>query len=393
MAERLSPAASGLITNLLAELGPGCTSSTSTLRDSIRQITGGGAGGSFSSSKMDEQAMARLILFFSERGTNPKPGSSGASGSSALGTLTNDFDIRDGASWNLVNVAQVISEDYSGLNWDEVAVKCDVAEFRIRDVAHFNAFLALYKAGARRMFPIGAIAKPWENRSGQLSFLEVAFTSQPNVFDFALNEEEEKDAAVATEDVAGLNRKGWASGAVLHLLLDLSDDASVFDRVRIFFVRGINSFPGILFCALYRVSVARHQNSKGKRFEQEVLAALVRRYFLQKDPSGTAPATIRRLMSIQEAYVIKCCVIAWRTVVNEGPAALLPALAHFVQLLNSSSTPWKDAVFSKSGDLDFSVMIAFYLANGSNQNELDLRPHLESQVGKFGKPYIIALIQ
>jgi len=292
-----------------------------------------------------------------------------------------------------VNVAQVISEDYNGLNWDDVAMKCDVAEFRIRDVAHFNAFLALYKAGARRMFPVGAIAKPWENRSGQLSFLEIAFTSQPNVFDFALNEEEEKDAAVAPEDVAGLNRKGWASGAVLHLLLDLSDDASVFDRVRIFFVRGINSFPGILFCALYRVSVARHQNSKGKRFEQEVLAALVRRYFLQKDPSGTAPATIRRLMSIQEAYVIKCCVIAWRTVVNEGPAALLPALAHFVQLLNSSSTPWKDAVFSKSGDLEFSVMIAFYLANGTNQNELDLRSHLESQVGKFGKPYIIALIQ
>lgn len=391
MAERLSPSAAGLITNLLAELGPACTQSTSTLRDTIRQIT----RGAFNSNTkaIDEQAIARLILFFSERGT--KGGTPSISNNALLGTLTNDFDIRDGASWNLQNVAQMIAEDYAALNWDEVAMKLDFAEFMIRDTVHLTAFLALYEAGARKSLPLGAIVKSWENKSGQLSFFEKAFAVQSSVFNFPLNEEEEKDAATATDDISNtnaacLNRKGWASAAVLQLLLDLSEDPSFFRRIQYLIVQGLNSFPGVLFCALVRVSTAR-QNTKRKaiRFEHDLRQELIRRFFIhQKDAPTNAPAAVRRLMSISETAVVTFCIEAWRLTLKEGPQTCLSALEHIVKILNASSATWKEVLFGSNIDFEFNIMLAFFVAN---RNELELRPHLDSQVSKFGLSFIMAM--
>lgn len=394
MAERLSPSAAGLITNLLSELGPACTQSASTLRDTIRQIN----RGAFNSNTkaIDEQAIARLLLFFSERGT--KGGGAASNGNSALlGTLTNDFDIRDGNSWNLVNVAQVMAEDYGSLNWDEIAVNLDYPEFMIRDTGHLAALLDLYKAGARKSLPLGAIVRQWKNKSGQLSFLENAFAVRASIFNFPLSEEEEKDAAVATDDMVNsnsncLNRRGWASSAVLQVLLEISEDPSVFERIQYLFIQGINSFPGVFFCTLVRVSTARQAaKRKETRFENELMHALIKRFFIQKDAPNVF-AVVRRLVAISDAIIIiKCSITAWRSTVPKGDENLqarLSALEHIVQILNVSSPTWKEVLFSSNIDFEFNITLAFFLAA---RNELDLRPHFEGQVNKFGLNFIAAM--
>ena len=400
MAERLSPAAAGLITNVLAELGPASTQSVSTLRDTLRQVNRGTLNSN--PKAMDEQSIARILHFFSERGSKASAGagSGGAVGmngngsSAAVGTLTNDFDIRDGASWNLQNVAQVISDDYANLNWDQVANHFDFSEFMIQDVGHFGAFLLLYQAGSRKPLPISAIVKPWVNKSGQLSLLENAFAVGPSVFTFALDEEEEKDAATASDDNSNanstcLNRKGWASADVLQLLLELSEETALFRRVQHLFVQGLFSFPGVIFCTLVRSTTAR-QNDKRKtvRLEHDLMRELVRRFFVQLDAPPNALTTVRRLMGISQIFVFTVCVEAWKSTMKERPQNLLKCIDHIIKILSASTANWKEKLFSANIDFEFTLMLSFIMAD---RNEHELRPHLDSLIKKFGLAFIIAI--
>jgi CCR4-NOT transcription complex subunit 1 len=396
MAERLSPAAAGLITNLLAELGPACTQNVSTLRDTIRHITKG-LPNSNHSAAIDEPAMARLIYFFSERGTK---GPNSSSNSAALGTLTNDFDTGDGSDWNLSNVAQVFSEDYATtLIWDEVAMKFDFADFMVRDTLHLRALLNLYKAGARKTLPINAIVRPWGNKSGQLSFFENALAVTPNIFAFPLNEEEEKDAAT-TEDVSNgpcQNPRGWASSAVLQLMLELSEDPSVTRRVRDLFVKGLLGCPEVLFCALVRsLSSTKH----GMQMKNDLMRELIPLFFTPKAQQRVrnVSATIKRLWYFSANAVVSACVEAWKSTVNDPPQSRLAVIAHIIGICRLLSTNSSNAVATilNSNNYEFNLVLAFVM---TDLDMFALRPYLESRVNQAGQPnpnaklpFIIAMI-
>jgi len=391
MAERLSPAGAGLITNLLAELGPACTQSVSTLRDTLIQITRG-LPNSPNNPSIDEETMATLVHFFSERGT--KAGGNPSSNNTAVGTLTNDFDIGEGADWNLSHVAQVISEDYNSLNWDQVAVKFDFPEFMIRDHLHLQAFLGLYKTGSKKPLSSYTMVKPWANKLGQLSFLENAFVVPNSVFAFTLKEEEDLDANTA-EDVQNavcLNKRGWASSAVIQLLLGLSDDPKLAQRVHYIFITGLVTYPEILLCALVRFSTARETagNQSGMKTKTEIFRELIVPFFKPSSKVRNGPAAVKRLWSISENYTVGFSIEAWSSTAKEEPKVRLLVLTHIIRLLSAAAPKnFQTKVLSLSKDDEFNIAFAFFL---SDHNALDLLVYLDSQVKQLESTFILSMI-
>ena len=312
MAQRLSPATSngGIgVTNLLADLGPTCTHSKTTLRNTLREITKSLPNDPKSSEgvSLEEKVMARLIYFFSGRGSRKRHGNgnkdeNGLSASDCINT--NEFDA-DG--WDLNVVAEVLREDYSSLDYDLVAKYCDFQEFLLTDTFHLGAFLSLYQCLANQSFPLKVICSKWENKSGQLSFLEQALSVKPSVFTFSLGSEEAADASTAGDvsNSSCLNPQGWASSHVMQLLLELSEDPSVSRRVRDLFVRGLLSCPEVLICAIVRRlqnSTNGQQNSSnvGMQLKGELMRELIPLFFKQNSQHRVrnGPGAIRRLWSI-----------------------------------------------------------------------------------------------
>lgn len=170
-----------------------------------------------------------------------------------MGSLTNDYDIGDNAEWNLTVVSSVIAS-FPQLDWLVVAKKVDFSELHVKDTSHFVALLNLFEAGAKKSLPFEVVVSSWENVSGHLSIIENALAVPPSVYSFPADKEEAADASTAGDVSSSKcpNAQGWASTAVLELLLQLSDDVRLVKRVRDLFVKGLLSCPEVLLCALVR---------------------------------------------------------------------------------------------------------------------------------------------
>eukprot|EP00978_Attheya_sp_CCMP212_P003167 scaffold6570_cov51-Attheya_sp.AAC.6 len=398
MAARISPASgtdSGVgVTNILADLGPACTSTVAVLRETLNEITKllSSNGASNSKSPLSEGIVARLIYFFAERGTrrsadgDEKNSSDAKAGlSSALvGTLlpTKDNDVGNGGIWNLDVVSEVIRDDYSNLDWLTVAKKWDFPDFKIRDIDHIRILLSLYRSGSGKDVPLNSITCTWQNQVAQLSFLEYILAVPPRVYTFPVNEAESADAATAVSDGKSTstcpNPQGWASVSVLLRLLSLSDVSSLARRVRDLFVRGLLSCPEVLLCALVRlqlsVASAAAQGGRpdaaqnvGVRMKGELMRELIPLFF-KPNPHHrvqNGPAALRRLWAISPNTVAAACIEAWRSTNTDTPQTRLATVVHIISIVRLLPSPESvtAAIINGNKDFEFGLAVAFVMAD------------------------------
>ena len=419
MAERLSLSRSDIgigVTNLLAELGPACTQNVSTLRDTLKELTRSlpCANGGSVSNQLEEKAIARLLHFFSERGTRKNTNESDDS-PALVGTLIkNKYDIGGNTEWNLNIVSEIISEDFSELNWVKVAQNFDFAGFHVQDSSHLSALLLLYKAGSNSSFPASIVVSIWQNESGQLSFLENLLSVPPNIFSFPVNDAEAADAATVADGTSSncANPEGWASTGTLQRLLQLSDVQSLSRRVRDLFVRGLLSCPEILLCALVRLQLSVAQQGQGigsnanagMQMKGELMRELIPLFF-KPNPHHrvqNGPAALRRLWSISPNTVAAACIEAWRSTSNDSPQVRLATIVHVISIIRLLPSPENATATILNGnkDFEFSIAVAFIMADNEM---LQLRPWLIERatgsnvlffvalVAYIGKTYAIAL--
>ncbi len=408
MAEQLSPAGQNLgigVTNLLADLGPSCTSSASTLRETLYEITksipNNRAPSTSKPAFLDEEAVARLIYFFSERGTRKQnnENGSGSSSSTLVQTLT-DNQGATGNNWNLSAVQEVISRDYSKMvAWEKVARKCDFGGFVIRDLLHFNVFLSLYRAGAmNNSFPFEVLVSRWENRSGQLSLIESALSVAPSVYHFPLTDEESADASTAgdTTSTAILNPRGLASSRVLQVLLEMSDnnsDESFLGRVNDLFVKGLLSCPEVLICALVRRFQSKQHPPAGIQIQSQLMRELLCLFFKpnRNHRVRNGAAAINRLWAIDNNTVIGGCIEGWRTTANEAPQSRFMTIIHVIGIIRHLPENAKATILNGGKDHEFSVSVAFIMADN---DMLQLSKWLNARISanNGGMPFVVSLI-
>ncbi len=406
MAEQLSPMGQNLgvgITNLLAELGPSTTASASTLRDTLFEIVKSfskGGGSSLSKpASLDEESVARLLYFFSERGTRKQGTENGSvSSSSTLVQTLTDNQVATGNNWNLSAVQEVISQDYSNLNWETVAKKFDFRGFIIRDLLHFNVLLSLYKVGANNnTFPFEVLVSRWENKSGQLYMIESALSVSPSVYSIPLTDEESIDASTSgdTSGTAISNPRGWASASVLRVLLEISDhtEDNIAGRVKDLFLKGLLSCPEVLICAFFRLFHSKLDLTKvGVQIQSQLTRELLSLFFKpnRNHRVRNAVAAIRRLWTIDNNIVIGGCIEGWRTTANEPPQSRLMTVIHVIGIIRNLPENATAVILSGNKDHEFSVSVAFIMADN---DLLQLRNWLNARISanNGGLPFIVAL--
>ncbi|KAL7487906.1 hypothetical protein ACHAW6_013484 [Cyclotella cf. meneghiniana] len=390
------------IVQILNDLGPACTSTPATFRDALRLITQTRPGGS----SLKEEAVARLLHFFSAVASSPGTSRQQALSGAFVGVLLNDNDwTKDPPSlgdWNLEAVSQVLVADYSHLNWNTVARSLDFSEFKIRDARHVELLLALYRAssGNQSSLPLDPITVEWANHLGQLTLLENLLAMPSRVYVFAVDEEEEKDAA----PVEGVNSncpnpRGWASAKVLQRLLHLSDDKVLHQKIREIFVVGLLSCPEIILCALVRLqltvaaSVASDQYSEEAKanasaamgLKSELMRELIPLFFRPSTQHvvRNGPGALRRLWEISSNTVLSACIEAWRSTANESSQVRYNTVVHIIGVVRVLPSPETaiGTILNSNKDAEFSFTVAFVMADN---DMLQLQPWLMDKMEKAG---------
>lgn len=386
------------VTKLLSDVGPACTGSENTFRETLAEITRSAA------TTIDEAVMARLIFFFSTKGSNNnRDGEVSGISTSLLGSLLagRESDAYDRNGWNLGVVSAVIERDYSSLDWVSVALKWDFYEFVIRGTMQFQTLLELYRAGAKRNPPVAALAAPWQNPAAQCSLMEAMLLVTSSVFLCELSDAELADAATAAPEgqipSSAPNPRCWASAAVLQRLLCLSDIPALARRIRDLFVKGLLGCPEVLLCALVRLQLTQGSDMSviaGKQMKSELMRELIPLFFKPNSAHRVVqngPAACRRLWAISPTTVVAACIEAWRSTASEAPQARLAAIVHIISIVRLLPSPETaiGSLLNGNKDLEFSVAIAFVMADKAN---FQLKPWLSERISTVGAMFCTALI-
>jgi hypothetical protein len=174
---------------VLRDMGPACARTAVALRNVLQEFV------------MEETQVASLLRFFCDRD-----------------------------DWNLTAVKQVLAEYSAALHWIQVARGLDAPNVSMTS-ATFSTWLDLYQAGAQAPPPLSVFVDTWRNAQAQLGVLECMAST--TLYVVVLNEEETKDASVSSVAQAAF----WASADILQRLLQLSDHAPLYRRVRDFCAR------------------------------------------------------------------------------------------------------------------------------------------------------------
>lgn len=389
----LSDDRSSAIALFLSELGPSCTRSKSTFREILSDFAR-------TSGPIDEEALAGLVYFFSDKWNQSDNNGAGLS-SALLGSMVVNRGPEGGLpmnSWNVEVVAQILNDDYSNRDWTSVTIYWDTSRFKITDSAHFRGLIDLFRAGANRVPHVGAFTGSWRNTTSQLSCLESMISVPPNVFTIPLNDEELADAATASLQGSNPvpNPQFWASIDILQRLLQLSDIPGLYRRVRDLFVRCLMTCPEVLLCSLVRLQLRvanasqREQGSDslvtaGMQIKTELMRELIPLFFRPSSHHTVmnGPGAIRRLYSISPTTVMAACFEAWRSTSQESSPMRLTAILHIINIARLLPSP-ADAVanlLSGSRDAEYSIAIAFVMADNEY---LQLKPWLAEKLSSTG---------
>jgi len=435
------------IIRFLSDLGPGCTSSVSVFRETLRE-----AGGD-----IDEVSIARLLCFFADvcsSGSNlldssknrkadeeisnilvgtllHPPNSNVSTSEEANQTETNSDKTGDSllasdsnrnsggnyvnsSGWDLEVIRTCISEDFNSpkrpTDWDAVARSFDWEGFELQSSQKFQIWLDLYQAGAKRPPPSKILLSEWKNASGQLSLLErLAFSS---IFSFDLTDAEKSDYITPTYagGPGGPSECCWVSGDYLQRLLTLSDYPDLNKRVRDVFFEGLLKYPEVFLCSIVRLQLrlananaaggdgtsAENNCTAGMQMKNELTRELIPHFFQpNQNPQlqigrDVISAVISHLWSISRNMVTLACIESWRTCskTGESPSIQLQKRVHqalhTVGILRLLGPESITPILNNNKDVEFGIATAMILAD---QEVIQMAPWLNERINSQGIRY------
>jgi CCR4-NOT transcription complex subunit 1 len=390
------------IIHLLSDIGPSCTRSEATFRDTLNEFRRSSYTG------LDETFMARLLYFFSSKGQghNVSETSAGLSSSLMGSLLPRRYDDGNGGvqqGWNLSVVQQVIQQDYqSSMDWSTVARLWDFHDFMIRDAEQFRTLLELYRSGSQRNPPCSILTARWQYSSSQCSLLEALISIPASLYSFDLNEEELEDVATAGSESQAFHAipspRFWASSSILKCLLYLSEISSLSRRIRDIFIKGLLSCPEVILCSMIRLSLSQASDASasnvGKQMKGECMRELIPLFF--KPNSGHrvqhGASACRRVWDISPNTFIAACIEGWRSTAKDSHNARLASIVHIISLVRLLPPPAPETALKallEGQDPEFSIALYFVLADKANYQ---LKSWLTERITSLGIKFIVALI-
>ena len=369
------------ILQVLKDLGPSCTSSTSRFRETLRQIL-------LSSQSLDEKCLAHMVYFFASQASysgsgvtvidkevsgivvatllpksvtdaedagvnSDRTGDTSAHttppAASALNLSTN--------GWNIDVISQVLSEDYGGKrrDWNLVARSMETIQgFRIRGSAQLEIFLDVFRRSSGGLvFPPSVVVREWnhDNVEGQLSLMAALASSSlqqgsgkssSETYVFPLDEGEMSDLRLVGQQQPPLHYTPWACGVFLHRLLLILDYEELKAVVWKIFDEVVNKFPHLLLCAFVRLdhrlcaAPSSPDHNRISNLAKDVICQLSLQFF---QPSQTysweiVSLTIKQMWSIDRSAVHMTCRYSWnRSKRSNVPQATLATALHILDIM------------------------------------------------------------
>ena len=377
------------ITNFLGDIGPLCSKNVNILRETIREASNGAT--------LREDAVSNLIVFFmSKFGSGIVGGStedelSASLISNIVGDSTSSHESKQAGNingWSIEVISHMLREDYSNLDWKEVARQFgDIPSFHVQNKTQVAALLHLFKAGSGGYNPPQYILfQTWTYSEGQLSLFHNLVDTTADIYMFQCTDDEVGDAKVGN---GSCSNQCWACADFLHRLLVLSDVPQYHRAVRDIFARGLRTCPEVLLCSLIRLQINSGQAaaSTGRALKSELMGELVTRFFKPSGHPINAPA-LKRLWQISQNTLAGACSEAWRGISkNAGVGERLAVANHVVGILRLIPEPTKVLAMN---DFEFCIAVAFCAADKEIHK---LHTWVLQRISSAGAPFLIALIQ
>mmetsp|Transcript_1040 Transcript_1040/g.1637 ORF Transcript_1040/g.1637 Transcript_1040/m.1637 type:complete len:1650 (-) Transcript_1040:136-5085(-) len=377
------------ITNFLGDIGPLCCKNVNILRETIREASNGAV--------LREDAVSSLVVFFmSKFGSGIAGGStedelSASLISNIMGDSTCNHESKQAGNingWSIEVISYVLREDYSNLDWKEIARQFgDIPSFHVQNKTQVAALLHMFKAVSGGYNPPQYILfQTWTYSEGQLSLFHNLVDTAADIYMFQCTDDEVGDAKVGN---GSCPNQCWACADFLHRLLVLSDVPQYHRAVRDIFARGLRTCPEVLLCSLIRLQINSGQAaaSTGRALKSELMGELVTRFFKPSGHPINAPA-LKRLWQISQNTLAGACSEAWRGVSKKaGVGERLAVANHVVGILRLIPEPTKVLAMN---DFEFCIAVAFCAADKEIHK---LHTWVLQRISSAGAPFLIALIQ
>ena len=156
------------------------------------------------------------------------------------------------AGWNWRTVMDVIKAAAPALNWVRVAELLDHPSFKIPDLSGFTLLATAFRHAAGERLPARAFCgRVWDNYPGQLSFLRLAVTADPELFSFQGSERMAPPLDVlqqAGKSPTGTPNQAWLSIDLQQVLCYLFVDPIHQGLVRLMLQSALNECPEVRGC-------------------------------------------------------------------------------------------------------------------------------------------------
>uniref|UniRef100_A0A182JXB0 CHK kinase-like domain-containing protein n=1 Tax=Anopheles christyi TaxID=43041 RepID=A0A182JXB0_9DIPT len=250
-------------TNLVVEVGYSFTATLDDCRNHLLKVGG---------RDITPQDVAKIVSSMclthetlSESSINlPTPSAFWPQGSDPSGQKGKDGNGGSSASenttWKPEVLVQALKEVVPSLNWKEVCLALDHAEFMLKDRAGLSLLLTIVKMGMQacnlgQNFPVECLYQRWTNVEGQLSIIS-QILKNPDLYTFAdhIYTAVSLDLLKTPPETDSKEVATWMSLHLVDVLLYIADHANLSEKVmKIFKVPG-SLCPDILFLALLQIS-------------------------------------------------------------------------------------------------------------------------------------------
>eukprot|EP00818_Percolomonas_sp_WS_P004520 CAMPEP_0117446906 /NCGR_PEP_ID=MMETSP0759-20121206/6591_1 /TAXON_ID=63605 /ORGANISM="Percolomonas cosmopolitus, Strain WS" /LENGTH=2125 /DNA_ID=CAMNT_0005239205 /DNA_START=370 /DNA_END=6744 /DNA_ORIENTATION=- len=234
---------------LFREIGYVATASTDAVRDVFRIYQK-----DLGDKKVSAQAIACLIgeLVSTHQGLKSSPETFQHFLRQFGESPTKHATLQDPGTWKMENLATVLKENISHLDWSNIIERLDYPDFRLPDKKSLALLVFVQeKSSDGKPFPIEKIVtRMWNNRASQLQFCLLGLSFPPSTLSFSSDKLHEVDMGERLQQSAPpVQHAAWNNIEFIQTLLNLAE-GDKYQVVQQQFEKAIQQAPERLFIGI-----------------------------------------------------------------------------------------------------------------------------------------------
>ena len=384
---------------LILDLGYAATSSAQTLRQVLSSV---GKGPS-DAGTLSEEELAKVLAFMANTQSGldddmvPSLYESFATLAAANSKTAAPAVNGAATTWNIGSLVEVVRADYPAINWDKVIRSLDMPGWGALTIHAFELIVEVYRVSTGLPFPTHVVLEDWRYPQAQLSLLQYAVASRPEVVTFA----KVPGLMVPVEgspNGCGTANQAWCCVPLYRTLLHIARHGGLVSHVRALLHQAANLCPELLLLALAELRHQADQSASATESSEDPLrddlfqSVVAAGFKLLGDrPTAMQLALVRRLASISPAVLHFTMLRLYRASVAAGAdsSSAIAAVVQYLHQVHGALTSVFSCIRDHGTDLDFALELA---VAASMKKELNLDGFLDHMLHRYKDKFALACV-